>query len=81
MRRKSDQKLVLIDFGVAKQFSEAIRYEPGTRIGTVGYAPIEQLRSGQAYPSSDLYSLGATCLHLLTGCKPEDLYSRCGRRT
>ncbi|MBE9156855.1 serine/threonine protein kinase [Nodosilinea sp. LEGE 06152] len=75
IRRKIDQKPVLIDFGVAKQFSEAIRYEPGTRIGTEGYAPIEQLRSGQAYPSSDLYSLGATCLHLLTGCKPEDLYS------
>lgn len=75
IRRKIDQKPVLIDFGVAKQFSEALRYEPGTRIGTEGYAPIEQLRSGQAYPSSDLYSLGATCLHLLTGCKPEDLYS------
>lgn len=75
IRRKVDQRPVLIDFGVAKQFSEAIRYEPGTRIGTEGYAPIEQLRSGQAYPSSDLYSLGATCLHLLTGCKPEDLYS------
>ncbi|HSM81812.1 MAG TPA: protein kinase [Nodosilinea sp.] len=75
IRRKTDQKPVLIDFGVAKQFSEAIRYEPGTRIGTEGYAPIEQLRSGQAYPSSDLYSLGATCLHLLTGRKPEDLYS------
>jgi WD40 repeat protein len=75
IRRKVDKKPVLIDFGVAKQFSEAIRYEPGTRIGTEGYAPIEQLRSGQAYPSSDLYSLGATCLHLLTGCKPEDLYS------
>jgi WD40 repeat protein len=75
IRRKTDQKPVLIDFGVAKQFSEAIRYEPGTRIGTEGYAPIEQLRSGQAYPSSDLYSLGATCLHLLTGCRPEDLYS------
>jgi WD40 repeat protein len=75
IRRKIDQKPVLIDFGVAKQFSEAIRYEPGTRIGTEGYAPIEQLRSGQAYPSSDLYSLGATCLHLLTGRKPEDLYS------
>ncbi|MBE9112338.1 serine/threonine protein kinase [Nodosilinea sp. LEGE 07298] len=75
IRRKVDQKPVLIDFGVAKQFSEAIRYEQGTRIGTEGYAPIEQLRSGQAYPSSDLYSLGATCLHLLTGCKPEDLYS------
>ncbi|WOD42017.1 serine/threonine-protein kinase [Nodosilinea sp. E11] len=75
IRRQVDQKPVLIDFGVAKQFSEAIRYEQGTRIGTEGYAPIEQLRSGQAYPSSDIYSLGATCLHLLTGCKPEDLYS------
>ncbi|MGB5974704.1 MAG: protein kinase, partial [Nodosilinea sp.] len=75
IRRKIDQMLVLIDFGVAKQFSEAIRYEPGTRIGTEGYAPIEQLRSGQAYPSSDIYSLGATCLHLLTGRKPEELYS------
>jgi WD40 repeat protein len=75
IRQKSDQKPVLIDFGVAKQFGEAIAYESGTRIGTEGYAPIEQLRSGQAYPSSDLYSLGATCLHLLTGCKPEDLYS------
>lgn len=75
IQRKLDRKYVLIDFGVAKQFSEAVAYEPGTRIGTEGYAPIEQLRSGQAYPSSDLYSLGATCLHLLTGCKPEDLYN------
>lgn len=75
MRRKADGVPILIDFGVAKQFSEAVMYEPGTRIGTEGYAPIEQLRSGQAYPSSDLYSLGTTCLHLLTGCRPEDLYS------
>lgn len=75
IRRKADGKLVLIDFGVAKQFSEALQNEPGTRIGTEGYAPIEQLRGGQAYPASDLYSLGATCLHLMTGCKPERLYS------
>lgn len=75
IRRSLDGKPVLIDFGVAKQFSESILYEPGTRIGTEGYAPIEQLRSGQAYPSSDLYSFGATCLHLLTGTKPENLYS------
>ncbi|PSN18438.1 hypothetical protein C7271_12515, partial [filamentous cyanobacterium CCP5] len=75
IRRKVDDKPVLIDFGVAKQFRDTILYEPGTRIGTEGYAPIEQLRSGQAYPSSDLYSLGATCLHLLTGTKPELLYS------
>lgn len=75
IRRQIDDKPVLIDFGVAKQFSETILYEPGTRIGTEGFAPIEQLRSGQAYPSSDLYSLGATCLHLITGCKPENLYN------
>jgi WD40 repeat protein len=75
IRHKFDQRLMLIDFGVAKQFSETILYEPGTRIGTEGYAPIEQLRSGQAYPASDIYSLGATCLHLLTNCKPETLYN------
>lgn len=74
IRRKGDGKFVLIDFGIAKQFSEALLQESGTRIGTEGYSPIEQFRSGQAYPASDIYSLGATCLHLLTGCKPESLY-------
>jgi serine/threonine protein kinase len=74
IRRKVDGKFVLIDFGIAKQFSEALQQDTGTRIGTEGYSPIEQFRSGQAYPASDIYSLGATCLHLLTGCKPEALY-------
>jgi len=74
IRRKADGQFVLIDFGIAKQFSDALLQETGTRIGTEGYSPIEQFRSGQAYPASDLYSLGATCLHLLTGCKPESLY-------
>ncbi|MBF2036936.1 MAG: serine/threonine protein kinase [Leptolyngbyaceae cyanobacterium T60_A2020_046] len=74
IRRDTDRRLFVIDFGIAKQFGEALAYEPGTRIGTEGYAPIEQLRSGQAYPCSDIYSLGATCLHLLTGRKPEHLY-------
>nr|WP_008308012.1 serine/threonine-protein kinase [Leptolyngbya sp. PCC 6406] len=74
IRRETDRRLFLIDFGIAKQFGEALALEPGTRIGTEGYAPIEQLRSGQAYPCSDVYSLGATALHLLTGRKPERLY-------
>jgi WD40 repeat protein len=74
IRREADGRFVLIDFGIAKQFSEALMQEGGTRIGTEGYSPIEQFRSGQAYPASDIYSLGATCLHLLTGCKPESLY-------
>lgn len=74
VRRKLDNKLVLIDFGVAKLLSDVTLAQPGTKIGTEGYSPIEQLRSGKAYPASDLYSLGATCLYLMTRVKPEDLY-------
>lgn len=75
LRRKTDQRLMLIDFGVAKQLSENLPSQPGTRIGTEGYSPMEQFRGGRAYPASDLYSLGATCIHLLTNSKPDNLYS------
>lgn len=76
LRRRRDGKLVLIDFGIAKQLESSLSQDiGGTRIGTEGYSPIEQLRSGEAYPSSDLYSLGATCLCIMTACKPEKLYS------
>jgi WD40 repeat protein/tRNA A-37 threonylcarbamoyl transferase component Bud32 len=74
IRRFSDNKLVLIDFGVAKLLSAETSSQPGTKIGTEGYAPMEQLRGGKAYPASDIYSLGATCLYLLTQTKPDDLY-------
>ncbi len=74
IRRRSDNKLVLIDFGVSKLLSAETAAQPGTKIGTEGYAPIEQLRSGKAYPASDLYSLGATCIYLLTQTRPDDLY-------
>ena len=68
------QKPVLIDFGVAKQLTGEALTRGGTRVGTEGYAPLEQLRSGHAYPASDLYSLAATSLFALTGCAPEDLF-------
>lgn len=74
IRRKIDGRLVLIDFGIAKVLTETTSAQPGTKIGTEGYAPVEQLRNGKAYPASDLYSLGATCLYLLTQVKPEELY-------
>ncbi|MCU0524899.1 MAG: protein kinase [Elainella sp. Prado103] len=74
LRRQADDRLMLIDFGVAKQLSEEIPGEVGTRIGTEGYAPMEQFRGGKAFPSSDLYSLGATCLHLMTETRPDSLY-------
>ncbi len=75
IRRKLDNRLILIDFGIAKVLEQVgDAGTPGTKIGTEGYAPIEQLRSGRAFPASDLYSLGATCLYLMTQTKPDDLY-------
>ncbi|NJR60931.1 MAG: protein kinase [Cyanobacteria bacterium CRU_2_1] len=74
LRRQADDRLVLIDFGVAKQLSEEASGEMGTRVGTEGYAPMEQFRGGRAFPASDLYSLGATCLHLMTQTRPDNLY-------
>jgi serine/threonine protein kinase len=74
LRRKRDGQLILIDFGVAKQLTDASFAKTGTKVGTTCYAPIEQIRSGRAYPASDLYGLGVTCIHLLTGAKPDGLF-------
>ncbi|MBD2361524.1 SUMF1/EgtB/PvdO family nonheme iron enzyme [Anabaena minutissima FACHB-250] len=67
MHRQSDGKLVLIDFGGAKQVTQTSLARQATGIFTVGYAPSEQM-SGFASPASDLYALGATCARLLTQC-------------
>ena len=74
LRQKQDGKLVLIDFGVAKQLNATALAKPGTKVGTEGYAPMEQIRSGRAYPASDLYSLGVTCIHLMTEVLPDELF-------
>jgi serine/threonine protein kinase, bacterial len=42
-----------------------------TRIGKVGYASPEQMRTGEANPASDLYALAATLLALATGAAPQ----------
>jgi WD40 repeat protein len=74
VRRRQDQQLVLIDFGVSKQLTTTSLSSTGMKAGTEGYAPIEQLRSGRAYPASDIYSLGVTCIHLLTDTPLEELF-------
>ncbi|MEG4146049.1 bifunctional serine/threonine-protein kinase/formylglycine-generating enzyme family protein [Microcoleus sp. Pol12B5] len=74
MRRRSDGVLMLIDFGVSKQLSGTAMSRLGTQIGTPGYSPFEQMKGGEAYPASDLFSLGATAFHLLTGLYPFDLW-------
>ena len=74
MRRRSDGLLVLIDFGVSKELSGTVMSRLGTQIGSQGYAPIEQMKGGEAYPASDLFSLGVTAFHLLTGIHPFSLW-------
>ncbi|GAX41173.1 protein kinase [Tolypothrix sp. NIES-4075] len=75
IRRQSDRKLILIDFGASKQLTQTVVTPgEGTTIGSFGYAPPEQMQDGEAYPASDLYSLGATCFHLLTAVTPWQLW-------
>ena len=71
--RRHDGKLVLIDFGLAKQLNPTAIGKTGSKYGTEGYAPIEQTR-GKVYPASDIYSLGITCIQLLAGALIEELY-------
>jgi WD40 repeat protein len=66
-------RFVLVDFGAAKSLTE-VALQTGTTIGSAGYAAPEQAM-GKATFASDLYSLGVTCVHLLTGVHPFDLYS------
>jgi serine/threonine-protein kinase len=62
-------RVMLIDFGIARWVK---REEKGvTAVGTMGYAPPE-LFGGRVEPRSDVYSLGATMFHLITGSDPQD---------
>ncbi|HLO86579.1 MAG TPA: GUN4 domain-containing protein [Nostocaceae cyanobacterium] len=70
--RRQDGKLILIDFGVSKQVTGTTIGQTGTTVGTIGYAPMEQMR-GQVFPASDLYSLGLTGIRLLTQCFPNEI--------
>ncbi|MEH1833415.1 MAG: serine/threonine-protein kinase [Nostoc sp.] len=78
IRRQSDGRLVLIDFGASKQLTATVQTKIGTVIGSHGYTALEQMQDGKAYPASDLFSLGATCFHLLTGVRPSQLWIQQG---
>ena len=66
-----DTQIYFVDFG-AVQDRAAKEGATFTVVGTYGYAPMEQF-GGRAVPASDLYALGATLIHLLTGTAPADL--------
>jgi len=71
--RESDRKLVIVDFGASKSATNTALNRTGTSIGSPEYVAPEQIR-GRAVFASDIYSLGATCINLLTGRSPFDSY-------
>ncbi|MGD1904699.1 MAG: tetratricopeptide repeat protein [Leptolyngbyaceae cyanobacterium] len=77
IRRHSDRKVVLIDFGAVKQVSSQPIEMNGqvsitVAIGSLGYMPNEQL-AGQPTLSSDIYAIGMLAIQALTGLEPKRL--------
>jgi serine/threonine protein kinase len=68
----------LVDFGSVRHVHLGPDETGSTVAGTYGYMPYEQYM-GQASPASDLYALGATLLHLLTGRAPREFMNEEGR--
>ena len=67
----ADEQIYLVDFGAVGD-PTAVEGATFTVVGTAGYAPLEQFW-GKAVPASDLYALGATLVHLVTGIEPASL--------
>ena len=68
---RPDGSPALIDFGGVRAVWRAPSRETMTIVGTAGYMPPEQFL-GQVTPRCDLYALGATLLHLMTGLPPTE---------
>lgn len=74
MIRKGDYRVILIDFGLSKQYDEQGSQTSTTPVGiSHGYAPMEQYKQGGVStfsPQTDIYALGATLYKLITGNTP-----------
>ncbi|MEC4804359.1 MAG: serine/threonine-protein kinase [Jaaginema sp. PMC 1079.18] len=79
MQRSGDGSFALIDFGIARMFTHTAIVGGATVVGTPGYMAPEQMH-GKVLPASDLYSLGVTCLNLITGVTPNELYDAIAER-
>jgi len=75
---RPDGSPALVDFGAVRNVFRDADESGSTVVGTYGYAPYEQFM-GQASPASDLFALGTTFLHLITGRAPPEFMSDAGR--
>ena len=70
---KPNGDVTLIDFGTAREFKDRAMVEDTTCLGTRGYAAPEQFGGrGQTDARTDIYCLGATLYHLITGHSPAE---------
>ena len=78
LKVRPNGQICLLDFGLAKTQADAAGDISCTSVFgyTPRYAPIEQIQDMGTGPHSDIYALGATLYHLLTGIKPTDALTR-----
>src|SRR5712671_4013448 len=71
-------QIALLDFGLAKTETTDLSGNSSSSIFgyTRRYSPLEQIQDQGTSPQSDIYALGATLYHLLTGIKPPDALAR-----
>ena len=67
--RSCDGEIMLVDFGLARGFSASCGQNTQTQVGTLGFAPLEQVK-GKPEIRSDIYGVGATMWFMLTGEVP-----------
>ena len=75
IRRASDNKIVIIDFGAVKEKIFEDTQQQGTTIGTVGYMPPEQSRGDTVSLTFDVYAVGMIAIEALTGEKAKNIAS------
>ena len=73
---RPDGRAMLVDFGIAKVYDAHMATTIGAKAVTPGYSPPEQYGGGTTDARSDIYALGATVYHLLTGQKPPESVHR-----
>jgi len=73
---RPDGRAMLVDFGIAKVYDPQLVTTIGAKAVTPGYSPPEQYGGGSTDARSDIYALGATLYHLLTGQIPPESVQR-----